>query len=534
MKLNLKSLQDKKPWQEAGFDLPKYDLERVRQNTKDQPMWLHFGPGNIFRALMANAQQKLLNQGVSETGIIAVGSDSVETIYQKHDNLTVLVTLKVDGSIEKTVIGSIAETLILDPERTDDLKRLKNIICDPHLQMISFTITEKGYNLRDSKNEFLPEVQEDFESGPAGATSYFGRITSLLYDRFQAGEYPIALVSMDNVSQNGKILGEVVATFAKEWSNNHQVPASFYSYVTNPNIIAFPWSMIDKITPRPDESVRQMLKDSGLEGVEDLVTARGSYVSPFVNAEESEYLVIEDRFPNGRPPLEKAGLIFTDRETVEQVERMKVTTCLNPLHTTLAIFGCLLGFNLISEEMKDPDLKQLVEKIGYEEGFPVVVHPGIIDPKDFIKEVLEVRFPNPFMPDSPQRIATDTSQKLAIRFGETIKAYANSESLDVTDLKLIPLVIAGWLRYLMGIDDQGKEMALSPDPLLDELTSYVKNIKLGDKGPFSEQLQPILSNKAIFGVNLYDVGLGSKVENYFTDMVSQEGAVRLTLQKQLE
>ena len=98
---------------------------------------------------------------------------------------------------------------------------------------------------------------------------------------------------------------------------------------------------------------------------------------------------------------------------------MKVCTCLNPLHTALAVFGCLLDYNLISAEMKNETLVKLVEGIGYKEGLPVVVNPGILDPKEFIDTVLKVRVPNPFMPDTPQRIATDTSQKLAIRFGET-------------------------------------------------------------------------------------------------------------------
>ena len=89
---------------------------------------------------------------------------------------------------------------------------------------------------------------------------------------------------------------------------------------------------------------------------------------------------------------------------------------------------------------------KLVEGIGYKEGLPVVVNPGILEPREFIDTVLKVRIPNPFMPDTPQRIATDTSQKLAIRFGETIKAYQASEKLDAKSLKLIPLVFAGWLR----------------------------------------------------------------------------------------
>ena len=109
------------------------------------------------------------------------------------------------------------------------------------------------------------------------------------------------------------------------------------------------------------------------------VTSKNTYIAPFVNAEECEYLVIEDAFPNGKPALDKGGIIFTDRATVDKVEKMKVCTCLNPLHTALAIYGCLLGYTLISEEMKNPLLKNMVEVIGYKEGLPVVVNPGILD-----------------------------------------------------------------------------------------------------------------------------------------------------------
>ena len=107
--------------------------------------------------------------------------------------------------------------------------------------------------------------------------------------------------------------------------------------------------MIDKITPRPDASVEEILKNDGLQGLEPVITSKKTYVAPFVNSEESEYLVIEDKFPNGRPQLEKAGLIFTDRDTVNKVEKMKVCTCLNPLHTALAVYGCVLGFEKIAD-----------------------------------------------------------------------------------------------------------------------------------------------------------------------------------------
>ena len=298
------------------------------------------------------------------------------------------------------------------------------------------------------------------------------------------------------------------------------------------NKVSFPWSMIDKITPRPDASVEQILKEDGLEGLDPVITSKNTYIAPFVNAEECEYLVIEDAFPNGRPEaLEKGGLMFTQRETVDKVEKMKVCTCLNPLHTTLAVYGCLLGYDKISEEMKDAELKKMVEVIGYTEGLPVVVNPGILDPKEFINTVLNTRIPNPFMPDTPQRIATDTSQKLAIRFGETIKAYEADDSLKVDDLKLIPLVFAGWLRYLMAVDDEGKAFELSPDPLLDTVCPYVAGFKLGEEADVEAALKPVLEKKEIFGVNLYEVGMADRVCDYFKELIAGPGAVRATLKK---
>ncbi|AOY76094.1 mannitol dehydrogenase family protein [Clostridium formicaceticum] len=536
MKLNINSLKNTKVWEDKGYRLPKFNYEEVKANTMKNPNWIHFGAGNIFKAFLANVQQNILDAGKSDRGIVvAEGFDYeiIEKMNKPHDDLTLLVTLKSNGSIEKTVVSSIVESLIVDAENEGNWNRLKEIFANPSLQMVSFTITEKGYSLKDAKGEVLPAVSEDFKRGPKAPVSYIGKVASLVYERYINGKTPLALVSMDNCSHNGTKLHNAVRAFAKAWVTNGLVADGFEKYVNDPNFISFPWSMIDKITPRPDASVKEMLKSDGFEDIEDVITAKNTYVAPFVNAEEPEYLVIEDVFPNGRPNLEEGGVIFSQRETVDKVEKMKVCTCLNPLHTALAIYGCLLDYTLISKEMEDPELKALVEKIGYVEGLPVVVNPGIIDPKEFIDEVLNVRFPNPFMPDAPQRIATDTSQKLGIRFGETIKAYMERENLNVKDLKYIPLVLAGWCRYLMGIDDKGNKMQLSPDPMLEELTPYVSEIKLGDQGPFTENLKLILSNASIFGVDLYEIGLGKIIEDYFGELVASEGAVRETLKKYL-
>src|SRR5699024_4659319 len=239
-------------------------------------------------------------------------------------NLTLLVTLKADGTVDKKVIGSIVESLEMNSENTKDFARLKEIFQNDSLQMVSFTITEKGYSLVDGRGDLIQEVTEDFKNGPEKPKSYMGKLTSLIYTRYQNGATPLALVSMDNVSHNGTLLREAVMRFASEWVDNDKVDGDFKAYVENPQKISFPWSMIDKITPRPDETVKKMLEEDGFEDTDLIITSKNTYISPFVNAEEAEYLVIEDAFPNGRPPLEKAGVYFTDRATVDKAEMMKV------------------------------------------------------------------------------------------------------------------------------------------------------------------------------------------------------------------
>ena len=526
MILNDAGLNDRAAWEQAGITMPVYDRAAMREATRIAPQWVHFGAGNIFKAFQAHNAQQLLDVGLIQTGIIAVErSDSPEKrqSYDAHDNLTLLVTLKSDGSVEKSVIGSIAEVRYLLSADAAELARLREIFTAPSLQMVSFTITEKGYRVGDAS--------ADIAAGPEGASSYWGRVAALLYVRFKTGKAPLAMVSMDNCSENGDKLKEAVMTFARGWAEDGAVPLSFVEYLESK--VSFPWSMIDKITPAPDASVAAMLKADGLD-LAAAVTESGTHIAPFVNAEESEYLVVEDDFPNGRPPLEKAGVLFTSRETVSKAERMKVCTCLNPLHTALAVSGCLLGYSRISEEMRDPELAALVRGVGYTEGLPVVTDPEVIDPREFLDTVVNVRIPNPFLPDTPQRIATDTSQKIPIRFGETIRSYVERPDLDPAELTCVPLAIALWLRYLLAVDDDGSAFACSPDPMLEMLQSQLAGVGLGrPEGATDALLAPVLSNKVLFGVDLCEVGLAPKISSMFREMLTGKGAVRATLQSYL-
>ena len=321
-------------------------------------------------------------------------------------------------------------------------------------------------------------------------------------------------------------------TIASEWQVKGFVEAGFIDYLNDESKVTFPMSMIDKITPRPAERVAALLAELGIMHMEPITTDKRTFIAPFVNAEVPQYLVVEDKFPNGRPAFEKvnAGVYVTDQETVNKVERMKVTTCLNPLHTALAVYGCILGYTLIADEMRDEQLKNLVHQIGPIEGMPFVTDPGILAPQEFVEEVIHVRLPNPFIPDTPQRIATDTSQKVGIRFGETIKEYMAAYG-DAKKLKAIPLALAGWCRYLLAVDDNGDAFELSDDPMLAELTAMVADVKVGQPETYTGQLKPLLSNANIFGVDLYEAGIGEFIEELFVELIQGPGAVRATLVK---
>lgn len=525
MKLSLQSIQDKEAWK--GYHLPAYDPKQIAENTEKNPQWMHFGPGNIFRIFPAVLCQRLIEQGKMDTGIVCCEGYDDEVItkcFRPYDNLTIAVTLNADGNLDKEVVGSFADSLTV----LYDSEKIAEIMKKPSLQIVSFTITEKGYSLRNAAQELVPAVVEDMGNGPQGCKSFMAQLAAMCLGRKAACGKPLALVSMDNCSHNGEKLKAAVTEIAKAWLDNGKITKEDYDYLEND--IAYPWSMIDKITPRPHPVVEEQLTADGLEEIRPFVTTKHTYTAPFVNAEKPQYLVIEDQFPNGRPPLEDVGVIITDRDTVNKVEKMKVCTCLNPLHTCLAVYGCILGYTSIAEEMKDPQLSRFIDRMSHEEGMPFVVDPGVIDPKQFLNEVLTERFPNPFMPDTPQRIATDTSQKLSIRYGETIKAYMASSDREASDLTLIPLVQAGWLRYLVGVDDEGKEFEVSPDPLLSAMKEKLDGIKLGE--PVNDaQIDPILSDASIFGVDLHDCGLADKVLNYFKELMAGTGAVRETLKK---
>ena len=211
MQMNASSIVNQKAeWEELGVEhSPAFDHAAMTAATKEHPIWVHFGAGNIFRGFIAALQQRLLNEGLADRGIIAADTfdyDIIDKIYTPYDNLTMNVTLNPDGTTSREIIGSIAEGLRADSSDAAMMARFKEIFTDPGLQMISFTITEKGYALLPSGRQPDARCPGRHRRGPRPRTPCHehGR-------RPVAGAFPercrsLAVVSMDNCSHNGEKL----------------------------------------------------------------------------------------------------------------------------------------------------------------------------------------------------------------------------------------------------------------------------------------------------------------------------------------
>ncbi len=415
MKLTKSGIKEQDAWEKAGITLPGYDVEKVSEKAKEAPAWVHFGIGNIFRIFIGGIADGLLETGDLDRGITCVETfdyDVVDKIYTPFDNLGLSVLLHGDGTREYKVLAPFAEAVKAMSSDAAQWNRLKEIFASPSLQMVSFTITEKGYALQKADGTWFPFVEADIKNGPAQSIGAMAVVTAMLYERYQAGKFPLALVSMDNCSQNGAKLRESVMTMAEEWKKAGFVDQGFVDYVSDENVVAFPWTMIDKITPRPSEQIAKDLEDLGVEHMQPVITGKRTYIAPFVNAEKPQYLVIEDSFPNGRPALEKGfGVYMADRETVNLSERMKVTVCLNPVHSATGPLGVALGYDLFAHMLNtDEDMMKMARMVAYDEGLPVAPNPGILSPQEFVDELFNDRFPNEYLGDTNLRLAVDVSQ----------------------------------------------------------------------------------------------------------------------------
>ena len=407
LQLNESGLRDRAAWEEKGYILPAYDRQKMIGETLKAPRWIHFGAGNIFRAFQCNAVQRLLDKGSMDTGIIAAEGfdyEIVEKGYRPNGNYSLLVTLHADGSIEKTVIGSIAASYILDSENEKEFGELKAVFRNPALQIASFTITEKGYSLVDGKGELLPDVAADFRAGPARPRSYIGKVASLLYARYQAKKSGLVILSCELIDHNGDELKRCVNEYIRLW----EMEEEFRNWVNEENI--FCSTLVDLIvTGSPKGDAPAICEKLGYE--DQLIDTGELFAAWVIEGPQS----IKEELP-----FEKAGLPIQVVDDVTPYKQRKVRI-LNGAHTSMVLGAYLAGKNIVRDCMQDENIRAYLNKAMFEEIIPTLDLPKE-ELSTFAASVID-RFDNPYIDHQLLDISLNSASKWKARVMPSVTEY---------------------------------------------------------------------------------------------------------------
>lgn len=391
---------------------------------------VHIGVGGFHRAHEALYVDELIERGLGEGwGICGVGVLSgdvaMRDALKAQDGLYTLVVKHADGSVHPRVVGSIVDFLFAP----DDLEAVLAVMTAASTRIVSLTITEGGYAT----------------PGPA-----FELVVEALRRRRAAGVGPFTVMSCDNLPDNGGVAREALTSYAAlsdpelaEW-----IAAT----------VAFPDSMVDRITPVTTDADRALVRSLGYDDAWPVV------------CEEFRQWVLEDDFPAGRPAFEEVGVQLVG--DVEPFELMKLRL-LNASHQALAYAGHLLGHRLVHDAASDSDLAALVRGYMAHEGAPTLPPVPGTDLTAY-QATLMGRFASPAVADTIARLCADSSNRIPTWLVPVIR-----ENLAAgRDVHRSAFIVACWARYAEGVDEQGAPIevvdedreavmaaALSPDPL---------------------------------------------------------------------
>lgn len=414
---------------------------------------VHFGVGGFHRAHQAMYLDALLVNGLADGwGITGVGvlsfDEKMRDAMAAQDCLFSLVMKPPNGTIEGRVIGSIMEFLFVPDGPEAVLERL----CDPATKIVSLTITESGYPINDSTGEFDPQddpTKADI-AGDGPRQSAFGLIVEALRRRREAGTQAFTIMCCDNIQHNGDVARAAVLGFAK--AKDAELAAWIEAEV------AFPNSMVDRITPAPNDALRA-------EVAERFDVADACPVS----SESFTQWVMEDRFPAGRPDFDKVGVQLVD--DVDPYEMMKLRL-LNASHQALAYAGFLAGYEQVHEAVGDPNLHAyLLQAYMRGEAIPTLKPVPGVDLDAYTDELLK-RFSNEEVRDTLARLAVDGSDRMSKFLFPVIKdRVAMGEASPAC-----ALIVATWARFMEGSDDNGR-----PSPITDKREAELTEAALADR-----------------------------------------------------
>lgn len=436
---------------------------------------VHFGPGAFFRAFNAVFTDEVMAAEGGDWGICAVSLRSATFRDQlaPQGGAYTSVSLTPEGA-EAKVIGSIAKVLVA-PE---DPEAVLAAMCDPAVKIVSLTITEKGYCHEPATGRLRldnPDIAHDLGNLDAPRSAP-GFLVAALARRRAAGMVPFTVLTCDNLPANGRLAEAIVTDFAR------QVDPELADWIAAE--VKFPATMVDRITPATTDA-----------DVAALQAAEGYFDPANVQHEPFRQWVIEDTFTGGeRPNWDAVGAQFVTN--VEAHEHMKLR-CLNGTHSTLAYLGYLGGYETIAETVADPAYAALCERLWLTEILPTVPQPEGEDLPAYAAALLG-RYRNPAIRHRTWQIAMDGSQKLPQRLLGTLR-----ENLAAgRDVSGLALAVAGWMRYVGGIDESGQPIDVR-DPLAETLRSASDGAgtpadKVAALLAIEDVFDPALANNATF------------------------------------
>jgi mannitol-1-phosphate/altronate dehydrogenase len=439
--------------------VPTYDRGQLQRSI------VHLGVGGFHRAHQAMYLDALAERRITtdwgERGVgLLPGDKRMADALLPQDCLYTLVARSAEGDTAQ-VIGSLTE-YVFAPNAGEQVLQM---LAEPATRIVSLTITEGGYNVDDKTGVFdadNPAVRADLER-PDAPQTVFGYVCAALARRRAAGIAPFTVLSCDNLQGNGKIARTAFTSFAR--LRDDSLAAWMEANV------AFPNGMVDRITPQTTDADRAMVAETF--GIAD--------AWPVV-CESFVQWVIEDRFGNGRPPLEAVGVqIVPD---VHPYETMKLRL-LNASHQAMAYLGYLMGYRYADETMADPELRTFVARFMDDEVSPLLPEVPGINLTDYKRTLLE-RFANPKIKDTLARLATDGSDRMP----KFVLPSVSEALAQGRPHRLMTLVVAAFIRYLRGIDEQGQPIVLN-DNRADELR------RLAHGSP--RDPRPVLGVRRVFG-----------------------------------
>jgi fructuronate reductase len=454
---------------------------------------VHLGIGAFHRAQQAVYTDDALAQELGDWGICGVSlrSPDVRDRLVLQDGLYTSIEKSPQG-VRRRVIGSVGEVLFLGDERARVRERLEA----PATQIVSLTVTEKGYchdPATGRLNFAHPDIAHDL-ADPALPVSAVGLIVAALDARRASHAKAFTVLCCDNLPHNGALLRGLTLAFATtrdpalaRWIEDHA---------------SFPSTMVDRIVPATTEA--DIADNDRALGLHDAV--------PVVH-EPFKQWAIEDHFVAGRPAWDRVGVQFV--ADVAPFEAMKLRL-LNGSHSAFAYLGYLAGYEFIYQVAAQPDFVAFMRKLMRDEVAPTLGLPTGVDVVAYQNALVE-RFGNPALPHRTEQIAMDGSQKLPQRLLGTVRDnLAAGRSIE-----LLTLAVAGWMRYVAGSDEAGREIKVS-DPLAADF-ARIAGMHRGDPAALAAGL---LSLRAIFGEDLpAEPRFTSKVAAWLSQLF-RDGAAR--------